>query len=298
MSGTELVEEKFLSQKNTGDKEENQINNKRGININIILFAIFISIIIILYICLVFKQPATSKNIRSSSSTFLQSTKTPKKLEEIIVIPYETPFKKESLLDYILYPYHSDILRNLDDYEFIRDTLGKISLKMVFNSHFHGDYAIDVQSRSKYHHTLVLIETENGNRFGGYTSDNFTPETFGLTSTFIEVTKKDKSAFLFNLDLKKIYNVKEEHDYQALDADTYFTLCFGDSDLLIRDKFLSNGGLSNFPQFYGDENTKERELTNGEKEFTIKNFEVYNVMFFSEFGDENNRMGVFKNYVK
>ena len=99
-----------------------------------------------------------------------------------------------------------------------------------------GDKAATFHEKcDKLNMSLVLIETENGNRFGGYTSDNFTPETFGLTSTFIEVTKKDKSAFLFNLDLKKIYNVKEEHDYQALDADTYFTLCFGDSDLLIRD---------------------------------------------------------------
>ena len=39
----------------------------------------------------------------------------------------------ESVLDYLLYPYHSDIIRNLDDYEFIRDSLGKISLKMIFN---------------------------------------------------------------------------------------------------------------------------------------------------------------------
>ena len=157
---------------------------------------------------------------------------------------------------------------------------------------------MDVHSRANYHHTLVLIETENGNRFGGYTSDNFTPQTFGLTSTSIELFKKDNAAFLFNLDSKKVYNIKPKEAIKALDCDDYFTLCFGEGDLVLRDKFLSSGGISTFPGYYGDENTQENELTNGEKEFEIKAFEVYNVLFFSEFGDENNRMGVYKNFVK
>ena len=98
--------------------------------------------------------------------------------------------------------------------------------------------------------------------------------------------------------MKKIYNVKKEYAASAIDSDDFFTLCFGEGDLLLRDQFLTKGGLSTFPNYYGDENTKENELTNGEKEFEVKYFEIYNVLFFSEFGDENNRMGVFKNYVK
>ena len=61
---------------------------------------------------------------------------------------------------------------------------------------------------------------------------------------------------------------------------------------------MSNGGMSSFPDVYGDENDKKYELTNGEETFTVKSFEIYHVLFFSEFGDENNRMGVHKNYVK
>ena len=289
-----LIEENSHPQEILEEKKKGKIRLINGNNINLILLTIFISIIIISFINFIFQKSPSSKSTKSN----FEKERVPKKLEETLVLPYETPYKLESILDYILYPYHSDIIRNLDDYEFIRDALGKISLKMVFNSDYHGDYAIDVHSRSNFHHTLVLIETESGNRFGGYTSDNFTPGTFGLTSTSIEVTKKDNSAFLFNLDLKKIYNVKNEYRNSALDSDDFFTLCFGDGDLLLRDQFLTKGGLSNFPNYYGDENTKEYELTNGEEEFDVKYFEIYNVLFFSEFGDENNRMGVFKNYVK
>ena len=289
-----LIEENSHPKEILEEKKKGKKRLISGNNINLILLTIFISIIIISFINFIFQKSPSSKSTKSN----FEKERVPKKLEETLILPYETPYKLESILDYILYPYHSDIIKNLDDYEFIRDALGKISLKMVFNSDYHGDYAIDVHSRSNFHHTLVLIETESGNRFGGYTSDNFTPGTFGLTSTSIEVTKKDNSAFLFNLDLKKIYNVKKEYRNSALDSDDFFTLCFGDGDLLLRDQFLTKGGLSNFPNYYGDENTKEYELTNGEEEFDVKYFEIYNVLFFSEFGDENNRMGVFKNYVK
>ena len=292
MTDIELIGKKSFSQ----NCEESKIDNiklKISNNLKFFYFAIFV-LIIILFIINCLYQNSYSK---ANKAPFVKE-KNLKKLDEIIVVPYESPNKMESMLDYLLYPYHSEIIKNLDDYEFIRDALGKISLKMVFNSNFHGDYALDVHNRANYHHILVLIETENGNRFGGYTSDNFTPATFGLTSTSIELYKRDTSAFLFNLDSKKIFNIKPKEALKALDCDDYFTLCFGEGDLLLRDQFLTNGGMSDFPYYYGDDSTKENELTNGEKEFNIKAFEVYNVLFFSEFGDEMNRMGVHKNYVK
>ena len=301
MSEIELIEKKsFSSEEMISDSKSVKKSLQKKKNFKPILSITFtlivlLSLIMCFFYIILKSYPYSKSNLHNPSIERVVSLK---KLEERKIIPYETPNKIEGLLDYILYPYHSEIIKNLDDYEFIRDSLGKISLKMVFNSNFHGDYAMDVHSRANYHHTLVLIETEKGNRFGGYTSDNFTPQTFGLTSTSIELYKKDNSAFLFNLDAKKIFNIKPQEVIKALDCDDYFTLCFGEGDLVLRDKFLSTGGISTFPGFYGDENTQENELTNGEKEFTIKAFEVYNVLFFSEFGDENNKMGVYKYFVK
>ena len=300
MSEIELAEKKsFSSEELLSDTNSVKIPIQKKSNIKQLLLTIFVVIVIIsLSINFIYKSSTSDGYNTNTHTPSFEKKDTQKKLEERKIIPYETPNKLDGILDYILYPYHSEIIRNLDDYEFIRDSLGKISLKMVFNSIYHGDYAMDVHSRANYHHILVLIETENGNRFGGYTSDNFTPQTFGLTSTSIELFKKDNAAFLFNLDLKKVYNIKPKEAIKALDCDDYFTLCFGEGDLVLRDKFLSSGGISTFPGYYGDENTQENELTNGEKEFEIKAFEVYNVLFFSEFGDENDRMGVYKNFVK
>ena len=243
------------------------------------IFLIVASIFIYSY-CL--KNTATLENQKTQN-------------QNIKLIPYETPFKIKDVLDYLFFPYHSDIIRTMDDYEFLRDSLGKVHLRMIFHSDLNGDYAKDVHEIGSAHHLLVLIETEHGNRFGGYTSNNFNPESFGLTSTSIGVEKKDDAAFLLNLDKKKVYPVKEKFKYQALDCDEYFTVSFGGSDLFINNNFLSKGGSSTFPDYYG-EGAEPNELTNGETEFKIKHFEMYLVIFFEEFGDELNKIGVFKNY--
>ena len=300
MSEIELVDKNLYNQKDLIEEPiEKDATLKKKCSLKPLLFIIFALIILFSIIISIFFQSFTSSayNHENQKPTYEKISK-PKKIEESKIIPYESPFKLEGTLDYILYPYHSDIIKDMDDYEFIRDSLGKISLKMVFNSNINGDYALDVHTRVHYHHILALIETENGNRFGGYTSDNFTPESLGLTSTTIGGLKQDKSAFLFNLDTKKIYDIKKKDVNRALDCDDYFIFCFGEGDLILRDQFLTNGGSSYFPDCFGDENTKETELTNGEETFTIKSFEIYHVLFFSEFGDENNRMGVHKSYVK
>ena len=300
MSENEMIDEQESYENDLIENtKEKRSSLKNKFQIKYILFLIFtFAIIFSLYISIFYQSSTSGAYDHQNQKPSLEKIKKPKKIEERTIIPYETPFKLEGTLDYLLYPYHSDIIKNMDDYEFIRDSLGKISLKMVFNSNINGDYALDVHTRVNYHHVLALIETENGNRFGGYTSDNFSPDTLGLTSTSIGLLKQDRSAFLFNLDTKKYYNIKKKDISRALDCDDYFTFCFGEGDLLLRDQFLTNGGMSSFPDCYGDENTKKGELTNGEETFTVKSFEIYHVLFFSEFGDENNRMGVHKSYVK
>ena len=298
---TELIDNK---------KSEDTDNIKENSKLKYLLFLLIFSILIViaLLICTYIYYQNTSEeesdNIHNKNNSKKkplpsnEESNKPKKLDEPNKVKYETPFKLENTLDYILYPYHSDIIKNMDDYEFIRDCLGKISLKMVFNSNINGDYALDVHTRVNYHHILALIETENGNRFGGYTSDNFSPDSLGLSSTSIGMLKQDGSAFLFNLDSKKYFNIKKKDITRALDCDEYFIFSFGEGDLILRDQFMTNGGSSNFPDCYGDDKTQKFELTNGEENFIVKSFEIYHVLFFAEFGDENNRMGVHKNYVK
>ena len=176
----------------------------------------------------------------------LSKTKSQPNANKVKIIPYVSPNRVEGILDNLFYPYHSDIIRSIDEFEFLRDTLGKVELRMILNSNIHGDFARDFHERANYKHLLILIETMEGNRFGGYTSDNFVPMSVGLISTSVDIQKYDDVAFLFNLDTKKIYDINEDKVEAALNCDEYYTLSFGEKDLIIWDYFLTKGGVSNF----------------------------------------------------
>lgn len=212
------------------------------------------------------------------------------KLNPIVVNHYKSPNHVEGVLNNLFYPYKSEIIRNVDEFEFLRDALGKIDLRLVFSSNIHGDYSTDFHEKTNFFHLLVLIETENGNRFGGYTSENFTPEAVGLTSNTIEIVKPDKCAFLFNLDSKKIFEIKSDEESDALFCDDFYTINFGVEDLFIPNYFLSDESSSIFPGTYGKE-AEKNELTGGESKFKIKSLEAFQVSFYSEFGDEKDKMG-------
>ena len=108
----------------------------------------------------------------------------------------------ENILDAIFYPYTSDIITSLDELEFLRDIFGKVSIRLEYKSSIHGDKNDIFHNRTRKHnHQLVLIKTKKGNRFGGYTSENF--EMNKLAELTMDVDKFDNTAFLFNLDSKK-----------------------------------------------------------------------------------------------
>ena len=218
-------------------------------------------------------------------------------INPIIVNPYRSPFHVDKILNNLFYPFTTEILKKIDEFEFLRDALGKASLRMIFNSNIHGGYSTDFHEKTNYNHILVLIQTEKGNRFGGYTSLNFNPESAGLTSYTIEVVKSDRTAFLFNLDSKKIYDIKPSEINNAINCDDYYTILFGDNDLLIPNYFLAKEGLSEFPKFFG-EGASSNELTGGEKEFKIVSIEAFQVLFYSEFGDEKDKMGDHFTFIK
>jgi len=246
-----------------------------------------ISISILLYLCLTLNNKPNIK----APKIFTEAP------DKITINPYISPNRVEGILDNLFFPYHSDIIKTVDEFEFLRDTLGKVELRMILNSNIHGDYAADFHEKANYHHLLVLVETLEGNRFGGYTSDNFIPLSVGLTSTSVDIQKYDEAAFLFNLDKKKIYEINKDKVEIALNCDEYYTLSFGEKDLVIWDYFLTKGGVSNFPDYYG-KGSEHLELTGGEQNFKVNSIEVFQVLFYPEFGDEKNRMGQYKIFTK
>jgi hypothetical protein len=280
-----------MKEKLNSKEELFTISKKQSYKKPIILFLSCI-FLISLYVYL-YLNINTKSNISTNLKSLAEIQTAPNKVK---IVPYVSPNRVEGILDNLFYPYHSDIIRSIDEYEFLRDTLGKVELRMILNSNVHGDFAKDFHERANYKHLLILIETIEGNRFGGYTSDNFVPISVGLISTSIDIQKYDNVAFLYNLDTKKIYDIKEDKVETALNCDEYYTLSFGEKDLIIWDYFLTKGGVSNFPDYYG-EGAEPLELTGGEQNFQINSVEVFQVLFYAEFGDDKNKMGQYKTFV-
>ncbi len=197
--------------------------------------------------------------------------------------------KDKEILDHIFYPYSSNIITSIDDLNFIRDILGPVRIRVEYQSSIHGDRLDKFKERTKKHnHQLVLIKTKNGNRFGGYTSENFEPLKFAEAS--IEIDKKDPTAFLFNLDSKKVYNLKKNVKV-ALFCDDHFIFNFGEGDLILYDRFMSHNSFTAFPNNYGD-NASKAELTNGESEFKVEEMEAFHIHFFiNDFEEMYNKKG-------
>ena len=150
--------------------------------------------------------------------------------------------------------------------------------KLIYNSDSDGDKAETFHEKCDYiSPTLTIIQTEEGYRYGGYTSANWEgPEKPEF--------KFDSDAFIFSFDtLRK---------YESLDADKSIQCNiktgpnFGDGTIFVPDNFSEEKNYSyNWPSTYNLES--ENELTgNKECKINIKNYEVYTFELNNEESDK------------
>ena len=160
------------------------------------------------------------------------------------------------------------ILKSVHNYNKFDDTP---TIQAIFQSSSNGDSA---QTFHKFcdgePNVIVVIETNKGNRFGGFTTIGFNSDN--------EV-KKDYYAFLFSFDLMKIY--KSKSGKKNIFCKENFGPCFGDKDnkdLMISDNFSSNesfvgkcnGCFINMNQDY--------EINNGNSNFIVNKLEIFKLL--------------------
>lgn len=136
-----------------------------------------------------------------------------------------------------------------------------------------SDNAFYFHSRcDKIKGTLVLIETEDNLRIGGYTSETWEGNN---------ISKKDNTAFIFSLNNNKEYNVKNNLD--AIYCTPNYGPCFcgrSTPTLFISNNCDVGGGEcckaidSNYNGYIYD-----YEINNEKKNFKIKEYEVFEIKF-------------------
>ena len=120
---------------------------------------------------------------------------------------------------------------------------------------------------------LILVETDKGARFGGFTNQTWKGEN---------VYKKDPTAFLFSLNYLEKYPVRQDCVSNAIFVKGDHLFSFGKGDLIIYDQCNRKYCKSEFPRSYMCLNNQvdpRYRLTKYYNEFIVKDLEVFLVSF-------------------
>jgi len=120
---------------------------------------------------------------------------------------------------------------------------------------------------------LILVETDKGARFGGFTNQTWKGEN---------IYKKDPTAFLFSLNYLEKYPVRQDCVSNAIFVKGDHLFSFGRRDLIIYDQCNRKYCKSEFPRSYMCLNNQvdpRYRLTKYYNEFVVKDLEVFLVSF-------------------
>jgi hypothetical protein len=164
-----------------------------------------------------------------------------------------------------------DIIHNVNELEMLTRKINKSNNKIILNLLYKA--TADSDNASAFHQkcdkaesTLVLVESDKGKRFGGYTSKNWRGDC---------EEKKDSDAFVFSLDTMKIYDIIEGED--AIGCYPQCGPVFMGCQIRIFDNAFKKGGTT-FERNVNYETEEDFELSGGERAFGVKEIEVYEVI--------------------
>ena len=164
-----------------------------------------------------------------------------------------------------------DIIQNADELEMIIRKINKLNRKITLNLLYKA--TADSGKAAAFHlkcddakSSIVLVETDKGKRFGGYTACSWSGDC---------IEKKDEDAFVFSLDKMKTYNNIPGED--AIGCYPKFGPVFLGCQIRIYDNAFTKGGTT-FEKGLNYNTEEDYELTGGERTFKIKEIEVYDVI--------------------
>ena len=166
-------------------------------------------------------------------------------------------------------PIEGNIIRDLSELDFISNRIHGKKYKIYFNLLYKAsqdkDNSLDFHKKCDSNQTtLVLVETKNGIRFGG-----FTKRTWRGKGN----EKFDNDAFIFSLNKRRIYNVIKGKNAIGCYPNCGPAFC---GAFKIFDNAFTKGGCS-FANGLNYEINQDFELTNGEEKFEVKEIEVYEI---------------------
>ena len=209
------------------------------------------------------KELRESKNLNASSSNKKSLVANESKGLESRQILFEDKPKQVCV--------KGDIIHDTKELEMITRKINKFNKKLTLNLLYKA--SADTDKAAAFHgkcddakSTIVLVETDKGKRFGGYTTCSWRGDC---------IDKKDEDAFVFSFDTMKTYdNIPGE---EAIGCYPKFGPIFLGCQIRIYDNAFSKGGTT-FEKGLNYNTEEDYELTGGERAFNVKEIEVYEVI--------------------
>ena len=166
-----------------------------------------------------------------------------------------------------------EIIHDMKELELITDKINKgnsnqkIIINLLYKASVDGDKAAICHEKcDQAKSTIVLVETLNGKRFGGFTTCSWSGNC---------EDKNDPQAFIFSLDKMETYdNIPGD---EAIGCYPKFGPIFLGCQIKIFDNAFSKGGTT-FEKELNFNTKEDYELTGGDRVFQIKEIEVYEVV--------------------
>ena len=164
-----------------------------------------------------------------------------------------------------------DIIHSIEELELLTRKMNKnnnkITLNLIYKATTDSDKAKAFHEKcDDAQSTLVLIETDKGKRFGGFTTCSWAGDC---------QEKKDEDAFVFSLDKMQVYeNIPSE---LAIGCYPNYGPIFLGCQIRIYDNAFTNGGTT-YEKGLNFNTEEDYELTGGDKSFNVKEIEVYEVI--------------------
>ena len=165
---------------------------------------------------------------------------------------------------------NSEIIKNTVEEEMILDKINKHEKEIHFNLIYKALNDTDSaqifhQKCDKARRTLVLIETINGKRFGGFTTESWEGDG---------IDKLDDEAFIFSLNKLQVYNIISGQP--AIGCYPKYGPVFLGCQIKVNDNFFVKGGTT-YKQNTNYATNSDFELNDGIKFYGIKDIEVFEV---------------------
>ena len=163
-----------------------------------------------------------------------------------------------------------NIIKEQGEIEFVVNKIAEkfpgCKFNLLYKGSTDGDSAADFHSKcDDAEKTLVIVEDNYGNRFGGFTTQDWGGQY---------MQKKDDDAFIFSIDKNKTYDIIPGQN--AIGCYPNFGPVFFGCQIRIYDNFLTKGGTT-YKKGLNYNTTEDFELTNGNQNFGVRDIEVYGV---------------------